>query len=126
MINDTIDILDAKIVNFGVEFKAVGNIERPKYEILSEAENVLRIFLNRKMEIGEPLFLTDMYAELKKVNGLVDVISVKIFRRLGGTYSDVALDLEGGTSADGRYIKVPKNVVLELKFPDSDIKGVIV
>ena len=78
------------------------------------------------MEIGEPLFLTDIYAELKKVVGLVDVISVKIYRKTGRSYSGVAFDLEGNTSADGRYIQIPKNVILELKYPDSDIKGVIV
>jgi hypothetical protein len=77
------------------------------------------------MDIGEPIFLTDIYAELKKVDGLVDVISVKITRKVGGNYSDVSFDLEGGQSPDGRYIEIPKNVILELKYPDSDIKGAI-
>ncbi len=126
MINDTIDILDAKIVNFRVQFRAVGNLERPKYEILSDAEDILKLFFDRKMEIGEPLFLTDIYAELKKVDGIVDVISARVHRRVSGKYSDASFDIEGNTSADGRYIKVPKNVILELKYPDSDIKGVIV
>ncbi len=126
MINDTIDILDAKIVNFGLQFRAVADLEHSKYEILSDAEDILKGFFNRKMEIGEPLFLTDIYAELKKVVGLVDVISVKIYRKTGGKYSGIAFDLEGNTSADGRYIQIPKNVILELKYPDSDIKGVIV
>ena len=29
------------------------------------------------------------------------------------------------TSADGRYIDMPKNVILEIKFLDTDIKGTI-
>ena len=126
MINDTIDILDAKIANIGVDFKVVGDLERPKYDILSSAETALKQFFSRKMDIGEPIFLTDIYAELKKVDGLVDVISVKITRKVGGNYSDVSFDLEGGQSPDGRYIEIPKNVILELKYPDSDIKGAIV
>ena len=125
MINDTIDILDAKIVNFGIQFEAVADLETPKFDILSAAENVLKTYFNRKMDIGEALFITDIYSQLKKVPGLVDVVSVKINRQVGGKYSDVALDLTNGTSSDGRYINVPKNVILELKYPDSDIKGVI-
>mgnify|MGYP003136130635 CR=1 FL=1 len=126
MVNDTIDILDAKIANFGVDFKAVGDLERPKFDILSSAETRLKNFFSRKMDIGEPIFLTDIYAELKKVDGLVDVISVRIIKKVGGNYSDVSFDLQGGQSSDGRYIEIPKNVILELKYPDSDIKGAIV
>tara|TARA_Y100000310_G_scaffold241337_1_gene245271 strand:- start:215 stop:2020 length:1806 start_codon:yes stop_codon:yes gene_type:complete len=126
MVNDTIDILDAKIANFGVEFRAAGDLESPKYEILSDAENILKTYFNRHSDIGEPIFLTDIYAELKKVDGLVDVISVKIIRKVGGIYSTIPLDIEDGISPDGRYIQIPKNVILELKYPDSDIKGVIV
>lgn len=126
MVNDTIDILDAKIVNFGVDFKAVSDLEKPKYDVLSSAETQLKEYFSRKMDIGEPIFLTDIYSELKKVDGLVDVISVKIVKKVGGLYSDVNFDLEGGQSPDGRYIEIPKNVILELKYPDSDIMGVIV
>ena len=95
MINDTIDILDAKIVNFRVQFRAVGDLERPKYETLSDAEDILKLFFDRKMEIGEPLFLTDIYAELKKVDGIVDVISARVHRRVSGKYSDASFDIEG-------------------------------
>ena len=109
MINDTIDILDAKIVNFGISFRAVGDLEKSKYDILSSAESQLEEYFNRKLEIGEALFLTDIYAELKKVDGIVDVISARVHRRVSGKYSDASFDIEGNTSADGRYIKVPKN-----------------
>ncbi len=126
MVNDTIDILDAKIANFGVDFRAVADLESSKFAVLSTAEDRLKTYFNRKLEIGEPIFLTDIYAELKKVDGIVDVISVKIIRKVGGNYSELPLDIEDGMSPDGRYIQIPKNVILELKYPDSDIKGVIV
>ena len=109
-----------------MDFKAVSDLEKPKYDVLSSAETQLKEYFSRKMDIGEPIFLTDIYSELKKVDGLVDVISVKIVKKVGGLYSDVNFDLEGGQSPDGRYIEIPKNVILELKYPDSDIMGVIV
>ena len=99
------------------------------YEIIASTIVFLFIFylyFNRKPEIGEPIFLTDIYSELKKVDGLVDVISVKIVRKVGGRYSDIPIDIQNGISPDGRYIQIPKNVILELKYPNSDIKGVII
>ena len=58
----------------------------------------------------------------KMINDTIDILDAKI----AGNYSDVSFDLEGGQSPDGRYIEIPKNVILELKYPDSDIKGAIV
>lgn len=126
MVNDTIDILDAKVANFGVNFRVIADLESPKFDVLARAETQLKEYFSRKMDIGEPIFLTDIYSELKKVDGLIDVVSVKIIKKVGGLYSDVNFDLEGGQSPDGRYIEIPKNVILELKYPDSDITGVIV
>ena len=75
--------------------------------------------------IGEPLYLTDIYSALNKVKGVIDTKRVNITRKLGANYSTIRFDIDGSMSADGRYLSVPTNVVLELKFPDSDIKGAI-
>ena len=75
--------------------------------------------------IGEPFYLTDIYSALNKVKGVIDTKRVNITRKLGANYSPIRFDIGGSTSADGRYLSVPTNVVLELKFPNSDIKGAI-
>ena len=43
MINDTIDILDGHVVNIGIEFEIVSNIENNKYEILQYLYFYLRL-----------------------------------------------------------------------------------
>ena len=101
------------------------DLETSKFQVNSDAQEILKSYFTRKLDIGEPLFITDIYSELRKVPGLVDVVSVKIVKKVGGIYSDTSFNIEGNTSADGRYIKVPKNVVLELKYPDSDIQGAV-
>jgi hypothetical protein len=55
----------------------------------------------------------------------VDVVGVKIVPKVGGTYSDLNFDIDRYTSSDKRYINVPVNVVMELKFPNVDIKGTV-
>jgi archaellin len=125
MINDSIDILDGKVVNYSIRFTAIGDNNRSKYDILTDAISQLKIDLQMVPDFGEPFMITNIYNSLKKVNGLLDVISVKIEEKVGNPYSNASFNFKENTSPDGRYINVPDNVVMELKFPDSDIKGTI-
>jgi len=125
MINDTIDILDGKVVNYGINFVAVGNSGMSKYDILNDAINQLKADLSMTPDFGEQLSISNIYTSLKKVNGIIDVVSVEIVPKLFDTYSDAQFDFKKNTTSDERYINVPLNVVMELKYPDSDIKGTI-
>ena len=125
MISDTIDILDAKVVNLEISFVAIADFDRSKFDILSDATDQLISFFSRAPDIGEPFFITDVYNQLKKVDGIVDVSDVKISQKTGGDYSTISFNVDANTSADGRYVEMPKNVIWEIKFPTSDIKGVL-
>lgn len=126
MINDSIDILDGKVVNYGITFTAVGSNDKSKYDILTDAVNQLKADFSMLPDFGETLNITDIYNSLKKVNGIIDVVSVSIDEKVGGLYSDSQFSFKANTSSDGRYINVPANVVMELKYPNSDIKGTII
>ncbi len=126
MVNDSIDILDGKIVNYSINFTAVGDNSKSKYDVLISALSQLRTDFAMIPNFGETFYITDIYNSLKKVDGIVDVINVKVEPKVGGNYSDVFFDIKANTSPDERYINVPKNVVMELKYPNDDIKGTIV
>ena len=123
MINDSIDILNAQIVNFAINFTVVTSLESNKYEVLNNANRALLNFYSQKLEIGESFFITEVYSILNSVPGVVDTTQVNIRRVSGGLYSSTNFDLESAISPDGRYILVPDNVVLELKYPSDDIRG---
>lgn len=130
MINDTIDILDARVINLSIDFVAVGSLDKTKFEVLAAAYEKLQQRFRRLPDIGEPFFITDIYKELRNVEGILDVTDVKITKKNGDigdrVYSDVSFNLDKMTSADGRYIEMPKNVIYEIRYPEFDIKGVIV
>ena len=42
---------------------------------------------------------------------------------IGSIVKEGEADIHENTSPDGRYIKVPKNVILEIKYLSNDIKG---
>ena len=126
MINDTIDILDAEIVNVGIEFELVSYSASNKFDVLEIATRTLRKEMNKKVfSIGEPLYITDIYTILNRVRGVADTTNVKIVQKDSSQYSQIGFDIEYFTSPDGRYVAIPQNAIFELKFPSIDIKGVV-
>ena len=128
MMNDTIDVLDARIVNIGVEFKvkAMPASAGSKHTLLRRCVDILRseIFF-RKFEIGEPLEISDIYRILNNIRGVMDTIDVKIKNLSGGKYSDVPLDIPRYMSDDGTRLYVPEDYILEVKDTVTDITGVV-
>ena len=93
--------------------------------VLSNAIEALQARFNKFFDISENLYISDIYSTLKEVEGILDVISAKPVLKIGGNYSETFFDFEQNLSADGRMLKIPKNVILEMKYPNFDIKGVI-
>jgi hypothetical protein len=125
MISDTVDILDTKIVNIGIEFTAIAGLDSNKFDVLSDAISQLSGYYNRKFEIGQPFYVSDIYSQLNKMKGIIDVTRVNIVQKSGTNYSTQPIDINMLYSADGSYIDCPKNVIFEIKYPDTDIKGTI-
>jgi len=122
MINDTVDILDAKIVNIGIEFEVVSD-NTNNFDVLQSATRAIQNKFVRQWFIGERLSITEIYSVLNSARGVADVTNVKVTLNSGGRYSQTGFNIGSQTSPDGRYISVPDNVALELKFPRTDIKG---
>jgi len=125
MISDTIDILDAKIINIGIEFTAIAALDANKFDVLNDAASKLAVYYASKFEIGQPFYVSDIYTLLNKMKGIIDVTQVKIVQKSGLNYASNPVDINMLYSADGSYIDCPKNVVFEIKYPAVDIKGTI-
>lgn len=126
MINDTIDILDAKVLNLQISFQVISDLTISKDEILSRCLSKLTNFYNRTPDIGESFFISDIYRELRDVRGVLDVSTVSVTNKSGGQYSSVIYDTVSNRSPDGRFVEIPENVVYEIKFPTTDIKGTVI
>lgn len=125
MISDTIDILDAKIINIGIEFTAIAALDSNKFDVLNDAVNKLAGYYASKFQIGQPFYVADIYTQLNKMDGIIDVTRVNIVQKSGLNYADTPVDINNLYSADGSYIDCPKNVVFEIKYTGADIKGTI-
>tara|TARA_R100000664_G_C2757554_1_gene145879 strand:- start:3867 stop:4661 length:795 start_codon:yes stop_codon:yes gene_type:complete len=125
MLSDTIDILDAEIVNFAVEYEVLMDMNSNRFTVLSKCSARLSKLFSAAYDIGEPISISKIYSELNKVDGVIDTTSVEIVLKSGGLYSSSNYNFDAALSADGRRILAEPNVVFELKYPNLDIKGSI-
>ena len=124
MINDTMDILDGKIVNIGIEFVAVSDVHTNKFDLLNLAKiNLINDLADIKYDLGEPFRISDVFRSLKNTEGILDVTKVKIFKRKGNIYSSFFYNIEENTTPDNRLIRIPEYAAFEIKFPNDDIVG---
>ena len=123
MINDTVDIIDPYIINLGVNFVVSAKDGVDKFDLNERCVSALSAKFGSAFYIGEDISMSEMYSELSKVVGVYEAVSVKLNNKTGASYSGNSLDINANTSTDGTTLTVPKNAVVEIKYPDSDIKG---
>ena len=123
MVNDTLDIMDAKIINISISFSVVTKGGYDKFTVLDECLRTLRDRFSRHYDIAEPFSFTEVYATLNRIEGVADTTDVEVRNQNGGAYSTVGLNITKSITPDGRYIACPLNCIFEVKFPLTDIKG---
>ena len=124
-INDSVELKDAYILNYAVEYVVAYDRNFDPSTVLFASQQALENYLNTDLYIGEPLYITELYNVLNRVPGVVDVKKVRIKNKTGGSYSGNSLNFNKVLSKDGTFIRVPKNAILELKYPNIDIKGTV-
>jgi hypothetical protein len=123
MINDTIDILDPFIINLGIEFVIRTKSGINKFDVLSNSISALSIKYINPLHIGESFIISDVYQTLKEVDGVLDVVKVKIVNKNGSNYAGNVIEINNNLSPEGSELVCPKNAVFEIKYPSVDIVG---
>tara|TARA_R110002167_G_scaffold105281_1_gene270863 strand:- start:160 stop:2022 length:1863 start_codon:yes stop_codon:yes gene_type:complete len=128
MINDSIKIKDAYIINIGVNFDI---IVRPNYnnaETITKCIDSLTTFFEiDKWQINEPIMMKDISILLDKVEGVQTVNNVEIVNLAGESlgYSKFSYDVNGSTIDNVLYPSIDP-MVFEVKNPTQDIRGRVV
>jgi hypothetical protein len=128
MVNDSIRIKDAFIINIGIIFDIIVLPNYNNNEVLTKCISSLEdYFLIDKWQINEPIILKDLYILLDKVEGVQTVKNVSIENLTGSSlgYSDYAYDIPGATLNDVVYPSIDP-MIFEVKNPNTDIKGRVV
>ena len=128
MINDSIKIKDAFVVNIGIEFDIIVLPNFNNNEVITKCISSLKDFFNiDKWQINQPIMLKNLSILLDKVEGVQTVQDVRITNKVGENYgySSYAYDIPGATIKSVVYPSLDP-MIFEVKFPNTDIKGRVV
>ena len=128
VINDSIKIKDAFVINIGVDFEVVVLPNYNNNEIIFACIEALKVYFDiNNWQINEPIIMKDIYILLDKVEGVQTVKNVSITNKSGTVlgYSQYSYDISGATQNNTIYPSLDP-MIFEVKYPDTDIKGRVV
>ena len=126
LISDAVDILDAQVVDIGLEFKVATEPEATKNVIIQDIISRLKkYFAIENFQIDQPISLDDVNNIIYNSPGVVSVVDIK-FKNVNGTvmdreYSDVKFDVNSNIRK--RLLIGPPGSIFEMRYPDFDIVG---
>jgi len=126
LISDAVDILDTRVINFGVRYTVIVAQNVNKIQILKQINNALAAALRRKyFQINQPLVVDDITNIIINTDFVVSLTRLQIFPRAGTVedreYSSFTLPIEDNTK--NGMIFGPAGSIFEMKFPSDDIIG---
>ena len=129
MINDYIDITSGEVVDLGLEVDLIINKNESSTEIIKTTINTAIDFFDiTKRKMGDPLFVGDLIRQIGQENGVVNVVDVRVFGKVGGLYSsaEVAQSYKDDNTKEIQQtdmtIFMKSNQIYQIRFPNSDIK----
>jgi len=125
MLNDTLDIIDCKIINIGIEW-VVDTSETDKYKVYQKCINKLQELYKEKQDIGESFSIGKIYKTLNNIPEVIDTKKVKVVLKNGADYASSSFDIFANMSKDADYIICPKDHIFEIKYLDKDIIGTVI
>ncbi len=125
MMADTFDILDARIINIGIDYQVVTDGSYTSSEAITVCNREISEYFRIHPELGEALYLNDIYKLLGNLDFVVDVTDVSVRNMEGEQYSTLFYEIEQNLSMDGRTLTIPFDHIYELKYPNADIQGTV-
>jgi len=128
ILTDAVNILNAFIVNIGIEFEITVNSNYNSNEVLLLCINELKEYFSiDKWQINQPIIMSDVMNILGNIDGVQSVVDLD-FKNLFNTadnYSGNVYDLESATKQGIIYPPLDP-AIFEIKFLNKDIKGRVV
>ena len=128
MINDYVEIRDGKIFNLAFDIDVyVENIS--DNQIANNIINLVREYLDvNDYQMNQDIFLGRLQRQILEANGVINVISIKVYNKVGGQYSNNVISQAFANTATGE-IQIINNTIhstqdsmFEIKYPEKDIR----
>jgi hypothetical protein len=129
MLNDYLDIQSGEVIDLGLEVDLVVNKNENTADIIkSVVQQTSSFFSIDKKKMGDPLLVGDLKTQIGNVVGVVNVIDIRVFNKIGGEYSSaqVAQSYIDETTKEISQVEstvyMKSNQIYQVRFPNTDIK----
>lgn len=95
MMNDYVEIADGKILNLGFEVDILMDKAFSQSEVVTNTINTISTYLDiSKHDMNENIYLGDLIENINNVPGVLNIIDLRIFNKLGGDYGQNEISQE--------------------------------
>jgi len=129
MLNDYLDIQSGEVIDMGLEVDLVVNKNENSTDIVKNVISEITGFFDiTKRKMGDPLLVGDLSKNIGNVGGVVNVVDIRVFNKIGGNYSsaEVAQSYEDNATKEilqsDSTIYMKTNQIFQIRFPSTDIK----
>lgn len=128
MINDYVEIRDGKIFNLAFDIDVyVENIS--DNQIANNIITLVRDYLDvNNYQMNQDIFLGRLQRQILEANGVINVIGIKVYNKVGGEYSNNVIS-QAFTNTTTGEIQIINNTIhstadsmFEIKYPEKDIR----
>ena len=126
-LSDSINIKDAFVINFGVDFEITTFSNTSDQQILLDCISGLKNYFNiEKWQINQPIIESEIYNLIGNIKGVQSVnnVSLKNLTGIESGYSQFKYDFPTATKQGLIYPSLDP-CIFEIKYPNTDIKGKI-
>ena len=136
-INDYVEMKSGKIVNIGVDADLYIDKSYDAYSVIENVISTIQSFFDiSKHQLGETIYLSKLSKEITNVDGVLNLMELRVFNKLGNGYSyDQSVDpidsYSEFSSDESRLIDIKEtgyqlnsdtDAMFEIKYPNIDIK----
>jgi hypothetical protein len=128
MVNDYVEVRDGRIFNLAFDVEVFVE-ERNDAQIANDIIRAVSAFFNvNDKQMNEDVFITPLIEQINNVSGVVNVLSLKAFNKVGGQYSvnpieqTISDQRTGEILIQNQTIYSSEDSMFEIKFPERDIR----
>jgi hypothetical protein len=129
MINDYIDIASGEVIDLSLEMDIVIDKNENPTDVVKTAINDTTDFFDiSKRKMGDPLFIGDLIRHIGQIPGVVNVIDIRAYNKIGGLYSssETAMAYKDTLTKEilqsDMTIFMKSNQIFQIRFPNTDIR----
>ena len=127
MLNDYIEISSANIIDLSLDLDIVITNNANQGEIVTNVIDKVTSFFNVDAhEMGETISLSQLYGEVSKQEGVLNVIDVRVYNNTGDGYSNSKTSQD--ITSNGKIVTTDQALfflpdeIPQIRYPDVDVR----